>query len=135
MFAFHKDEQNEWALDINELERSLNESKAHCRPRVLCVINPGNPTGSILTKENIAEIVKFARRNNLMVIADEVYQHNIYAEGAQFHSFKKVMSELGIQLELASCMSLSKGMYRVRLLCKEEFNYISFNQPYSTHLM
>ena len=44
-----------------------------------------------------------------MVIADEVYQHNIYAEGAQFHSFKKVMSELGIQLELASCMSLSKG--------------------------
>ena len=96
-------------MDINELERSLNESKVHCRPRVLCVINPGNPTGSILTKENIAEIIKFARRHNLMVIADEVYQHNIYAEGAQFHSFKKVMSELGIQLELASCMSLSKG--------------------------
>lgn len=76
---------------------------------MLCVINPGNPTGSILSKNNIAEIIKFARRNNLMIIADEVYQHNIYAEGAQFHSFKKVMSELGIQLELASCMSVSKG--------------------------
>lgn len=63
------------------MERSLNESKAHCRPRVLAVINPGNPTGAILKKENIVEIIKFARRNNLMIIADEVYQHNIYAEG------------------------------------------------------
>jgi len=107
--SYYLDEDKEWSLDINELERSLNESRAHCKPRVLVVINPGNPTGSILSKENIVEIIKFARRNNLMIIADEVYQHNIYAQGAQFHSFKKVMSELGIELELASCMSLSKG--------------------------
>ena len=108
------DEQNEWALDINELERSLNESKAQCVPKILVVINPGNPTGSILSKQNIAEIIKFARRNNLMIIADEVYQHNIYAESAQFHSFKKVMNELGIELELASCMTLSKGVKKIK---------------------
>lgn len=110
---YYLDEANEWALDIAELERSLNESRAHCKPRVLCVINPGNPTGSILTRSNIAEIIKFARRNDLMLIADEVYQHNIWKEGAQFHSFKRVMCEEGVQVELASCMSLSKG-YMVR---------------------
>jgi len=44
-----------------------------------------------------------------MVIADEVYQHNVYAEGAAFYSFKKVLVDLGIKLELASLMSASKG--------------------------
>src|SRR5699024_7068158 len=35
--------------------------------------------------------------------------HNIWKEGAQFHSFKQVMQEMGIQLELVSLMSASKG--------------------------
>ena len=73
------------------------------------VINPGNPTGSVLTEENIAEIIRFARQHNLMIIADEVYQHNIWKEGAKFHSFKKVMQQNKIQLELVSLMSASKG--------------------------
>ena len=109
--GYYLDEANEWALDIGELERALSESRAHCQPRVLCVINPGNPTGSILTRENIAQIVHFARRHDLMLIADEVYQSNVWAPGAQFHSFKKVMAEEGVGLELASCMSLSKGYH------------------------
>ena len=74
------------------------------------VINPGNPTGSVLTKENIAEIIRFARANNLLIVADEVYQHNIWKEGASFFSFKQVMHEIGVQLELVSLMSASKGI-------------------------
>lgn len=73
------------------------------------VINPGNPTGSVLTKENIADIIRFAKANSLIVIADEVYQHNIWKEGAQFHSFKKVMHEINEPIELVSLMSASKG--------------------------
>jgi len=41
-----------------------------------------------------------------------VYQHNVYAEGSQFHSFKKVMMEMGgeyADMELASFFSTSKG--------------------------
>lgn len=63
----------------------------------------------MLTRENIEEVIKFAKREKLLLIADEVYQHNIYAKGAQFFSFKKIMSEMNIQLELASMMSASKG--------------------------
>lgn len=73
------------------------------------MINPGNPTGSVLTKENIAEIIRFARANNLMIIADEVYQHNIWKEGAKFYSFKQIMKEIDVNLELVSLMSASKG--------------------------
>lgn len=42
---YYLDEENCWALDVNELRRSLNEAKAYCNPKVLCIINPGNPTG------------------------------------------------------------------------------------------
>ncbi|XP_030872871.1 alanine aminotransferase 1 isoform X1 [Leptonychotes weddellii] len=46
-------------------------------------------------------------------MADEVYQDNVYAEGSQFHSFKKVLTEMGppyaTQQELASFHSVSKG--------------------------
>lgn len=83
-----------------------------CKPRAIVIINPGNPTGQVLTKENIQEIIKFAHRNSLFILADEVYQDNIYAEGSQFHSFKKVLTELGppySSMELASYFSTSKG--------------------------
>lgn len=106
---YYLDEKNHWSLDIKELERSLNESRDKCTPKAIVIINPGNPTGSVLTRQNIEDVIKFARKENLMVMADEVYQHNIYKEGDKFHSFKKVMTELGIKLELASMMSASKG--------------------------
>lgn len=103
------DEEHEWKLSIKELQRALDSERDKCKPKAIVVINPGNPTGSVLTRENIEEIIDFANREKLMIIADEVYQHNVWKEGASFHSFKKVMSEKGLKLELASMMSASKG--------------------------
>jgi alanine transaminase len=109
LISYYLDEDNQWALNINELQRALEESKDQCKPKAIVVINPGNPTGSVLTKNNIEDIIKFANKNKLIIIADEVYQHNIWEESAKFYSFKKVMHDLGIKLELASLMSASKG--------------------------
>ena len=45
----------------------------------------------VLSRENIEMIIRFAEKERLFLLADEVYQHNIYARGgSQFHSFKKV---------------------------------------------
>ncbi len=85
------DEGNNWALDISELERSISEARKHCQPRAIVVINPGNPTGSVLSEQNIKDIIKFAFKEKLFIFADEVYQDNVYAEGCSFHSFKKVI--------------------------------------------
>lgn len=43
---YYLDEANCWALDIEELQRAYLTAKQHCQPRVLCIINPGNPTGT-----------------------------------------------------------------------------------------
>ncbi|XP_074059124.1 alanine aminotransferase 1 [Macrotis lagotis] len=110
---YYLDEEHEWALDVAELRQALNQAKAHCQPRVLCVINPGNPTGQVQSRENIEAVIRFAYEEHLFLLADEVYQDNVYAEGSQFHSFKKVLMEMGPpyaqELELASFHSCSKG--------------------------
>ncbi|CAG9561544.1 unnamed protein product [Danaus chrysippus] len=110
--GYYLDEATNWSLSIEELEQRLNEAKKKCNVRVLVVINPGNPTGQVLSRKNMEDIIKFVYKHNLFLLADEVYQHNIYAEGIQFFSFKKVMMELGApysSIELASIMSVSKG--------------------------
>lgn len=43
---YYLDEANCWALDIEELQRAYQAAKQHCQPKVLCIINPGNPTGT-----------------------------------------------------------------------------------------
>lgn len=109
---YYLNEDNNWSLDIPELQRAIKESRPNCIPRALVVINPGNPTGQVLSRDNIEKIIRFAKEENLVLMADEVYQHNIYAEGSSFHSFKKVLIEMGREysdLELASFMSTSKG--------------------------
>ncbi|XP_062591773.1 alanine aminotransferase 1-like [Saccostrea cucullata] len=109
---YYLDEDNAWSLHASELRRSLNEARKHCIPRALVIINPGNPTGQVLSRANIEEIIKFAKEENLFLMADEVYQHNVYAEESTFHSFKKVLMEMGPEykdMELASFMSTSKG--------------------------
>ncbi|KAH7979267.1 hypothetical protein HPB49_008886 [Dermacentor silvarum] len=68
---YYLDEENDWALSIRELERSLSEAKKVCNPRGLVVINPGNPTGSVLTEQNIKQVVEFAYKHKLFLMADE----------------------------------------------------------------
>ncbi|XP_055297648.1 alanine aminotransferase 1 [Sitodiplosis mosellana] len=110
--GYYLNEDTNWGLDIPELERSLTEAKKECNPRAIVVINPGNPTGQVLTRDNIQNIIKFAHDHKLFIFADEVYQDNVYEKESTFHSFKKVLIEMGEpykNMELASFMSCSKG--------------------------
>ncbi|XP_023231302.1 alanine aminotransferase 1-like [Centruroides sculpturatus] len=70
--GYYLDEDNEWALSIDELKNAISKAKETCEPRAIVVINPGNPTGSVLTRENIEKIIKFAYEEKLFILADEV---------------------------------------------------------------
>ncbi|CRK91319.1 CLUMA_CG004993, isoform A [Clunio marinus] len=110
--GYYLDESKNWGLDIKELQRSVDEARKISAVRAIVVINPGNPTGQVLSRENIEEIIKFAYKENLFIFADEVYQDNIYAAGSKFYSFKKVLTEMGepySKMDMASFMSCSKG--------------------------
>lgn len=106
---YYLNEEQNWSMDLEELERAY--SAAEAKPKAICIINPGNPTGQVLSKENIRKALQFAHDRGLFVLADEVYQDNIYADGCEFHSFRKVLMEQDFakDLELASFHSTSKG--------------------------
>nr|XP_057923788.1 alanine aminotransferase 2-like isoform X2 [Doryrhamphus excisus] len=109
---YYLNEEKCWSLDISELQRALEDARSYCNPRALCIINPGNPTGQVQNRKCIEDVIRFAAKERLFLMADEVYQDNVYAEGCQFHSFKKVLFEMGPEysntVELVSFHSTSK---------------------------
>jgi len=108
---FYMDEANDWKLSQAMLESSLAEARAKgVKVRAICVINPGNPTGSVMDRDNIAMVIRFAKAHDLAILADEVYQENVYLQGDSFVSFAKVLVELGEKdVSLFSFHSCSKG--------------------------
>ncbi|KAJ3348552.1 hypothetical protein HDU83_001234 [Entophlyctis luteolus] len=111
---YYLEESTNWGLNKDELVKSIKKAKNEgIEVRAMCVINPGNPTGQCLGWDNMVDIVKFCKEENLVLLADEVYQTNIYTPERPFHSFKKVIKSMGGiygDLELVSFHSISKGM-------------------------
>ncbi len=109
--GYYLDEKANWQLNREMLQKSLAQGKNQgLKARGLVVINPGNPTGSVLNYDNISMIIDFAAKNDLTLIADEVYQDNIYLENARFTSFAKVLTDLKVEdVTLFSLHSVSKG--------------------------
>ncbi|XP_062190128.1 alanine aminotransferase 2-like [Phragmites australis] len=115
LVPYFLDEETGWGLEVDELKKQLEEARSKgITVRALVVINPGNPTGQVLAEENQKKIVEFCKNEGLVLLADEVYQENIYVEDKQFHSFKKIARSLGYtddDLPLVSFQSVSKGYY------------------------
>lgn len=112
--GYHLDEDNGWELDEHELHKSFDQASAYgVDVRAIVVINPGNPTGAIFSRQSIEAVFRFAKERGVAVLADEVYQENIYTETKRFVSFRKVLSEMqrdiADSVELFSFHSCSKG--------------------------
>lgn len=113
---YNLDESKAWATDLEAIRKSYDEAKAAgIDVRCIVVINPGNPTGASLSASDIGAVIDFAAKEKLVIMADEVYQTNVFV--GEFHSFKGVLRKMQEEnpgryddLELASFHSVSKGM-------------------------
>ena len=104
------DEESGWSLNRDLLESALEDARGRgVAAKAIVVINPGNPTGAVLAEETVREVVAFAGDNGLAIIADEVYQENVYGRDAAFVSFARVLGRSGVPL--FSVHSTSKGFY------------------------
>ncbi|KAK9734377.1 hypothetical protein RND81_04G136000 [Saponaria officinalis] len=115
LVPYYLDEATGWGLEISDLRKQLDDARSKgITVRALVVINPGNPTGQVLAEENQKQIVEFCKKEGLVLLADEVYQENVYVADKQFHSFKKIARASGYgdnDLALVSFQSVSKGYY------------------------
>jgi len=66
-------EEKGWAPDIADLKSKITK-----RTRLLVIVNPNNPCGSVYSKSEIAEMLELASSHNLIVAADEIYDRIIY---------------------------------------------------------
>ncbi|KAH9261435.1 hypothetical protein BASA81_000079 [Batrachochytrium salamandrivorans] len=111
---YFQDESNEWKFTKQELELRLSEAKKRgVHVKAIVVVNPGNPTGNVLDKQGQRQVVEFCLENDLVLIADEVYQENVYHEKRKFQSFRSVALEMNLEhkVEIASLHSVSKGFF------------------------
>lgn len=114
------DEQAGWELSMDEIRKSLTTAREQGKDvRAMVVINPGNPTGSVLSESSMQEIVNFCMDEKIVLMADEVYQKNIYGKDKKFTSFRETAKNMGVvssegtllkPLQLASFHSSSKGV-------------------------
>mmetsp|Transcript_16381 Transcript_16381/g.40841 ORF Transcript_16381/g.40841 Transcript_16381/m.40841 type:complete len:490 (-) Transcript_16381:295-1764(-) len=108
------DESRGWGLDVAHLKAQLAAARAQGTiVRGMVVINPGNPTGQCLSYDNLRELIKFAYDEHIVLMADEVYQENVYQDERPFIAAKKVMFDMGepyrSHVELLSFHTVSKG--------------------------
>jgi aspartate/methionine/tyrosine aminotransferase len=66
---FHMLPDGGWALDVDDLNKQVNE-----KTRVIALCNPNNPTGYIMTEAEMDAIVAAADRVGAWILADEVYR-------------------------------------------------------------
>nr|AIT69918.1 alanine transaminase [Desmarestia viridis] len=119
LVPYHLNEKANWGVEMANLRESLKTARGNgVEVRGIAVINPGNPTGNILAEEQIKDIIQMGVDEKMVVLADEVYQANIWKKGASFSSFKKVACDMGYsgedgdeRLQLVSFHSTSKGYF------------------------
>lgn len=121
--GYYLDEEAGWALSLEELERSYQQAVAdNVTVAAMVLINPGNPTGQVLTPENVRTVVQFCAKHNLVLMADEVYQENVYRKEDTFYSCKRAAHDCRLlktddensnskSIELVSFHSVSKGVF------------------------
>ncbi|KAL2421893.1 putative alanine aminotransferase, mitochondrial [Exophiala dermatitidis] len=113
---YYLKESHAWGTDIAIIKKAYDQAVSEGTDvRAIVIINPGNPTGASLSEDDVEDVIKFAAEKNLVIIADEVYQTNVFI--GKFHSFKRALRTMQQRepgkydtVELASLHSVSKGV-------------------------
>lgn len=77
-----------YLVTVDQLEKAKT-----ARTKVLLMVSPSNPTGSVYSKEELTEIGRWAYENGLWVVTDEIYQNLTY-DGLKAYSITEVVPEL-----------------------------------------
>lgn len=62
------DESSEWYPDLEDMEKKITD-----KTKAIVIINPNNPTGAVYPKEILEKIADMARRHELIIFSDEIY--------------------------------------------------------------
>jgi len=71
--AYRTIEEKGWMPDLHDLEAKISN-----RTKLIVLVNPNNPTGSLYSKSDLSKIIDLAAAHNLPVASDEIYDRIVY---------------------------------------------------------
>lgn len=101
----HLSKENNYLPDLEKLRRLVTPET-----KMICINNPNNPTGALMSEQLLREIVEIARSADAWILCDEVYRHlsqeddwcpsivDLYEKGISVSSVSKVFSLAGLRL-------------------------------------
>ena len=101
----HLKQENDYLPDLEELRALVTPGT-----KLICINNPNNPTGALMSDDLLRDIVEIAREVGAYVLCDEVYRHltqtdawsesivDLYEKGISLGSMSKVFSLAGLRL-------------------------------------
>lgn len=101
----HLSKENNYLPDLEKLRRLVTP-----KTKMICLNNPNNPTGALMSEQMLREIVEIARSADAWILCDEVYRHlsqedgwcssivDLYEKGISVSSMSKVFSLAGLRL-------------------------------------
>ena len=101
----HLSKENNYLPDLEKLRRLVTP-----KTKMICINNPNNPTGALMSEQLLREIVEIARSADAWILCDEVYRHlsqedgwcpsivDLYEKGISVSSMSKAFSLAGLRL-------------------------------------
>jgi alanine-synthesizing transaminase len=105
-----------WSINIQALADAITE-----RARAVVLVNPNNPTGSFVKKQELGDVVELCREHGLAIISDEVFSDYAFAPDPQ-----RVNSLTGVDQILTFCLS---GLSKVAGLPQMKLGWIVTGGP------
>ena len=125
----HLKQENDYLPDLNELKSLVTPET-----KMICINNPNNPTGALMSKELLGSIVEIARGVGAYILCDEVYRHltqedewcesivDLYEKSISVSSMSKVFSLAGLRM---GWIATHDEAARKAFLSHRDYNLIS----------
>jgi alanine-synthesizing transaminase len=110
------DEADGWNPDLADIEAKITENT-----HALVIINPNNPTGAVYTKEVVEGLVDIARRHQLVVFADEIYEKILFDDAVHHHAAAAAGSDV-------LCLTFS-GLSKAYRVCGYRAGWVMISGP------
>lgn len=105
-----------WSIDMEALAEAVTD-----RTRAVVLVNPNNPTGSFVKKQELGPLVELCRKHNLAILSDEVFSDYAFAPNPE-----RVNSLIGVDEVLTFCLS---GLSKVAGLPQMKLGWIVSGGP------
>ena len=110
------DEDNGWNPDLADIESKITENT-----HAIVIINPNNPTGAVYSPEIVRGLVDIARRHDLVVMADEIYEKIVFGDAVHHHAAEYTADDV-------LCLTFS-GLSKAYRVCGYRAGWVMISGP------